>query len=171
MKKALAFFFIAVAFAVRFVPLKIPNIEFISSMIAFLTLAYGFRFALPAALIVVISSNLILTGFLTTWDFIVLAGWTAVSLVQFVLRGKSLKNILFMELIGTLAFFAVTNSLVFFAFAFYPRTLAGYIQCIIAGIPFLRNQIIANFFLSMLVYRTFNYSHARETAALHRASS
>ncbi len=162
MKRTLAIFFIVVAFGVRFIPLKIPNVEFISSMIAFLTLAYGLRIALPAAVFVILTSNLLLEGTFTGWDIIVIAGWISVSLVQSALKGSRIKNIFYMQIFGTLAFFFLTNSLVFFFFDFYPKSPAGYFLCLTAGIPFMRNQLIANSVFSLLVYKTINFVGRKE---------
>lgn len=162
MRRTLALFFVVLAFTIRFIPLKIPNVEFISSMIAFLTLAYGLSIALSSAVFVTLTSNLLLMGTFTGWDIIVIAGWISVSLVQFALKGNKIKNILQMQIFGTLTFYFVTNSLVFLFFDFYPKSTAGYFLCLTAGIPFMRNQLIANLVFSFLVYKTVNFVQRKE---------
>lgn len=162
MKKTFALFFLLVAFGIRFVPLKIPNVEFVSSLIAFLTISYGFRNALFGAFFVVLLSDLIISKSFSPWEAIVLSGWLSVALTQYLVRGRKFLNIFSMEILGAVAFFLVTNSLVFFVFNFYPKNALGFIQCLASGLPFLRNQVIGNAIFSVIVYKTFNYSFLKE---------
>jgi hypothetical protein len=41
-------------------------------------------------------------------------------------------------------------------FNFYPKNISGYIACMIAGIPFLRNQSLFNLLFSLIVFATVN---------------
>jgi len=161
-KVLLALFFMFVAFGARLIPLKIPNVEFISSLIAFLILAFGLKVSLPAIFVLVLLSDFVISGKLQLWEVIVLSGWLAVIVTQWFLRGKRFLNIFLMEIIGTLAFFFVTNSLFFFVFNIYPKTISGYFMCLVAGIPFLRNQMIGNGIFSYIVYLTFNFALGTE---------
>ena len=107
-------------------------------------------------------SDILLNIFLKTpfslkWEVVVIAGWLFVVATQNLLKGKKLLNAIIMELSGSVVFYFVTNSLVFFFFDFYPKNYFGYITCMAAGIPFLRNQAIYNFFLSFVVYYTVNW--------------
>lgn len=163
MKKSFAIFFLLVAFGIRFIPLKIPNVEFVSSLIAFLTIAYGFRNAFFGAIFVVLLSDIIISRNFSFWEIIVLSGWLSVAITHYMLRGKKFANIFLMEIIGALVFFFVTNSLVFFAFNFYPKNMIGFIQCLSSGLPFLRNQMVGNALFSVIVYKTFNYSLSKES--------
>jgi uncharacterized membrane protein len=147
-------FFVLVAFLARFIPFKIPNIEFISSAIAILTLFFGFRVALPMILATVFLTDLIKSGPPQIWEIVVISGWATVALTHRLLKGKKLLNILIMEIAGTASFFLVTNSLVFFMFNFYPKTAQGYFACLIAGLPFARNQLIGNTIFSVITYKT-----------------
>lgn len=150
-------FFLLIAIFSRFLPLKLPNVEFFSSLIAFTILLHDknkFLYAIP--FVVIFSDGLLSfkVPFMLKWEIIVFISWFVVILVQYVVSGKKILNVISMELLGTLAFFLVSNSLVFFMFDFYPKSFSGYLTCLLAGLPFLRNQLIYNFFFSFLVYGT-----------------
>ncbi len=161
-KRIIALFFVVIAFLTRFIPLKLPNIEFISSTISILILFFGLKITLPLILSIVLISDVILTGKLQSWELIVIFGWSAVILTQWHLRGKKLINTFLMQAIGTIAFYLVTNSLVFLAYSFYQRNFSGYITCLLAGIPFVRNQLIFNGIFSFVVYKTYQLFYDTE---------
>lgn len=162
MKKRFAIFFILIAFGIRFVPLKLPNVEFVSSAIAFLVLSFGLKTALPLMLGLVLLSDIALSGVPQSWELIVILGWASVIFTQWFIKGKKFYRVLLMEVMGTFSFFFVTNSLVFFMYNYYPKTPTGYIACLVAGIPFMRNQLIGNTLLSYIVYLTFHLAESRE---------
>lgn len=174
-KFAILLFFSLVAVFYRLIPLKLPNVEFFSSLIAFTILAYGRKSVYVFVPMLVIASDLLLYLFLRTpfdlkWEIIVLIGWLLVILTQDLLKGKKLQNVISMELLGTIVFYFITNSLVFFVFNFYPKTLQGYVACMIAGLPFVRNQAIFNFIFSFVVYATvrgLGYSNELSVAIKH----
>ncbi|MGC9125548.1 MAG: DUF6580 family putative transport protein, partial [Caldisericaceae bacterium] len=99
-------------------------------------------------------TDFIKSGTPQSWELIVIAGWITAGLTQRVFAGKSLAKIFSMEILGTIAFFLVTNSLVFVLFNFYPKALVGYFDCLAAGLPFLRNQLLGNTFFSLIAFAT-----------------
>ena len=162
-KTNLVMIFIALlAVLMRLLPLKFPNIELFSTFIAISILAYRNNVLFIILPVLVVISDVLLNIFLKTpfsfkWEFVVIVGWLFVVATQNLLKGKKLLNAIIMELSGSVVFYFVTNSLVFFFFDFYPKNYFGYITCMAAGIPFLRNQAIYNFFLSFVVYYTVSW--------------
>jgi len=72
------------------------------------------------------------------------SGILLITLLGMRLRGRtSLKNNLFYGLIAPVIFFLVSNFGVW-AVGWYPPTLAGFIQCYLMAIPFLKVSIIAS---------------------------
>lgn len=154
-------FFALVSVFYRFIPFKLPNIEFFSTLIAFTILSSDKKLNLLWIPLLVLLSDILLNVLLKVpfdpkWETIVLIGWILVICVQYFLRGKKFYHVATMELFGTLVFYFITNSLVFFVFDFYPKNISGYIACMIAGIPFLKNQAIFNILFSPIVFLTVN---------------
>ncbi|BAL81103.1 DUF6580 family putative transport protein [Caldisericum exile] len=161
LKKVVFVFFALVSVFYRFIPFKLPNVEFFSSLIAFTLLGFNKKTALSVVPILVILSDILLNitlhvPFDFRWEAIVIVGWVLVILTQYLLRGRKIYNVILMEIVGTLAFYFITNSMVFFVFNFYPKTLLGYITCMLAGLPFLRNQALFNFAFSFIVFASIN---------------
>jgi hypothetical protein len=155
-------FFAVLTVLIRLLPLKLPNIELFSTFIAISILTYHKNVLFVILPILVLVSDILLFLFLKTplypmWEVVVIVGWLFVVIAQNLLKGKRLSNAIIMELSGSVVFYFVTNSLVFFFFNFYPKNFVGYISCMIAGLPFLRNQTIYNFFLAFVVYYTVNW--------------
>jgi len=161
LKMAVFVLFALVSMFYRLIPLKLPNVEFFSSLIAFTILSSDKKMNLLLIPFLILLSDILLNIFLSVpfdpkWEAIVLVGWILVIVAQYILRGKKFYNVVTMELTGTLVFYFITNSLVFFMFNFYPKNISGYIACMIAGIPFLRNQSLFNLFFSLIVFLTVN---------------
>jgi len=156
-KIILFLFFLFASIFARFIPLKLPNIELFSSLIAISILLFDSKYLPFISLVAVLISDLLLffvlhVPFSLKWELIVVISWSLVVLTQKLLKGFRFLNVLSMEIIGTLVFFFVSNSLVFFAFNFYPKNFYGYVSCLIAGLPFLRNQLLYNTLFSFVVY-------------------
>lgn len=57
------------------------------------------------------------------------------------------------SLLGSLLFFLITNFAVWYNAAFYSQTFNGLVQCYLAGIPFFRNQLIADVLSSVVLFQ------------------
>lgn len=160
-KIAIFLFFTLFSIIYRLIPLKLPNVEFFSSLIAFVILSYDYRIAIALIPPIILFSDLILklvlkVPFDLRWELVVIIGWLLVIATQTFFRGKKILNVVLMEVFGTFAFYFITNSLVFFVFNFYPKSITGYFTCMIAGIPFLRNQVFFNLVFSLVIFATVN---------------
>jgi hypothetical protein len=76
-----------------------------------------------------------------------------VSVVGFFVMKKLsyLQKLLFL-IPASLFFFFFTNTAFFFQGNFYPQTMQGYIACLVAGIPFLRNALLGDAFYGILFF-------------------
>ena len=79
----------------------------------------------------------------------------------------SLKNNLIFALFSSILFFIVTNFGVWLI-GWYPLTLAGLIQCYIAGIPFFKVSLLAN--LSYIALLTVVYNSIIKRVADRKAA-
>ena len=82
-------------------------------------------------------------------------------LVCTVVIGSTLKkisalNLCVAVLISSLIFYLLTNFGAWLHHEMYPRTINGLVQSYIAGLPFLRNSLIANFVFTFLVFYSIN---------------
>ena len=70
----------------------------------------------------------------------------------FALKKSSYFQKLLFLIPASLFFFFFTNTAFFLQGNFYPQTLQGYVSCLIAGIPFLRNALLGDFFYGVLFF-------------------
>lgn len=77
----------------------------------------------------------------------------AITVLGFGLRGRVRSGrLLGFGLVGSLAFFLVTNFGVWFGSSYYPQTLEGLIACYVAGLPFLHWTILGTMAYSALLF-------------------
>ena len=71
----------------------------------------------------------------------------------FFIKDVSFKNILVGSVVGSLMFFIVTNFGVWLIG--YPKSLAGFVQCYVAAIPFYKNTLISSIFYSAIIHACY----------------
>jgi hypothetical protein len=86
--------FALVSIFYRLIPLKLPNAEFFSSLIAFTILSSDKKINLLLIPFLILISDILLNIFLSVpfdpkWELVVLVGWILVIVSQYVLRGKN----------------------------------------------------------------------------------
>jgi hypothetical protein len=70
------------------------------------------------------------------------------------LLGSLLKNnlrfskVISISLIGSIAFFLLTNTAVWAFSSWYPASISGLLQCFASGLPFFRNTLLGDLFFS-----------------------
>ena len=146
----LAYFYVALALAIRFVPVMmgVPALGF--APIGASLLYFGANRSKKELEIPVLAfcfGDLILNAFFyhfpITWETFVSTGWYAIAVLLGVLL-KDKINVLKVagtSLAGSVSFFFVSNFAVWAAYNMYPKTLAGLGQCYVAAIPFFRNGL------------------------------
>lgn len=70
----------------------------------------------------------------------------------FALKKSSYFQKLLFLIPASLFFFFFTNTVFFFQGNFYPQTMQGYMACLVAGIPFLRNALLGDVFYGVLLF-------------------
>ncbi len=156
----------------RFLPVAMPSLSNFSPVgaMALFGGAYFTRkswaFAVPLFALWV--SNLVLNnvfykqyyptfsfGFETT-VFVSIAVMVAVGIV--VLKKVNVTNVLLANLLGTLAFFIVSNFLVWNAGTMYPHTMEGLTACFTMALPFLKNSLLSNLLFSGVMFGMYEYA-------------
>ncbi len=62
------------------------------------------------------------------------------------------RNVFFSSLTGAILFFLITNFSVWYGSLFYPQTASGLMESYIMGLPFFRNQIIADIVSALILF-------------------
>jgi len=155
----LAYLFVIVAVAVRFLPHP-----FAFTPVGAALLFFGARgprrqlwvpFALLAASDVVLT--LLFYRYSFTWDHFVTFAWYAGMLwLGTTLRENSgALKVMGSALAGSIAFFLVSNFAVWAAWGdMYPMTFAGLMTCYAAGLPFFRRAIAGDLFFTAAMFAT-----------------
>jgi hypothetical protein len=76
-----------------------------------------------------------------------------ITVLGFYLKKRSVGNITLFAVLASLLFFLLSNASVWmFDTTFYKQNLTGLLDCIAAGIPFLKNQLAADLVYSGLLF-------------------
>src|ERR1700686_4784194 len=160
----LAFVFILFAVAGRFLPHPMAFTPVGAALLFFG--ARGPRRQLWFPLALLAASDVILTTLVYrypfSWDHFVTWAWYAAMLWL----GTTLKQnagafrILASALAGSVAFFLLSNFAVWAAWNMYPRTLAGFLTCYAAGIPFFRHAVTGGLLFTAGMFATPVVFHA-----------
>ena len=91
------------------------------------------------------------------WGQVVNYGLLAlVTLIGFNLKKLSVLNIAGYTIASCLIFYFLSNtSLFFLSPGYYPRNFAGYIECLVAGLPFLKASFISTGCYSILFFGAY----------------
>lgn len=131
-----------------------------------------FLFLAPLASLFV--SDLIL-GFHNTMIYTYL-GFALVGLLSLqyassrVLLKANFKNLLTLSgysAVGGLVFFIVSNFGVWYSSNMYSHTVAGLVNCYVAGIPFLDNQLLGDLFYSFVFMMVYHVIFSKRVASLN----
>jgi hypothetical protein len=168
----------------RFLPIVMPSMANFSPVgaMALFGGAYFMRksWAYAVPMIALWLSNLVLNnvfykefypsfsfGFETT-VFVSFAAMVAIGTVF--LKKVNLVNLLTANVLGTLAFFFISNFLVWYGGKMYPQTLTGLATCFTMGLPFLKNTLLSNLLFSGVMFGIFEYAKTQvKELALVRA--
>ncbi len=138
----LAYLFVVVAVAVRFLPHPWAFTPVVAALLYFGARAPRKRMWIPLALL--IASDFLLTlrtySYPLTLDHVVTWGWyAAVILIGGLLRDNARPlRIAGASLASSVSFFVVSNLAVWAVWNMYPKTLSGLLACYAAAVPFFR---------------------------------
>ncbi len=128
-----------------------PNAVPIAAMALFAGAFFSNRFlAFVVPLVAMVLSDYVIGFHSTVWY--VYAGILATVLIGSVLNQVTVFRVGGATVIASFAFFLITNFGAWLHHDMYSQDLNGLLQAYVAGIPFLRNSLIANFIFSYLVF-------------------
>ena len=173
----LAYLFILIAIAFRFVPHPLAFTPIGAALLFFGAHQPRRRFWVP--LVLFIAADVILTKYVYSYPFsydaFVNWGWYAAMLFLGTWIGGKFRvgRIATAALTASVSFFVVSNFAVWLFYRnMYPMNLGGLSACFAAGIPFFRNEVVADLVFSFLFFvtPTFLRMLSGEDAAEHLVS-
>lgn len=112
------------------------------------------KLSLLLPLVALFISDLII-GFHSTMLFVYGAFALAGALGWFLREERTISKLTGCSLAASMIFFAVSNFGVWAMGGLYPQTFSGLVQCYVAAIPFLDNQIYGDLFFSAVMFGSY----------------
>lgn len=91
-------------------------------------------------------------GFYPGFWYIYAAALIPVFIGRFIRKRSGAGAIAAAALASSLSFFLITNFVVWATSQMYPHTTSGLLACYVAGLPFLRNQILGDAFYAVAIF-------------------
>lgn len=130
------------------------NVSPINSLALFGGAYFSKRYGIVLPLVALFVSDLFL-GFHATMPF-VYGSFILTGLLGYLIRKKrGVFSLLGMSVLSSVLFYFITNSGVWILGNMYPLTFSGYLECLVAGIPFFRNTLIGDLFYITFFYGAF----------------
>lgn len=160
----LAYLFVVLAIAVRFMPHPLAFTPVGASLLFFG--ARGPRRQWWVPLVLLAASDVILTkvvyAFPFSWDHFVTWAWYA-AMVWLGTKLRETKNplpILGSSLSGSISFFVISNLAVWGAWNMYPHNFGGLMACYSAGVPFFKRGVAGDVLFTSVMFLTPIVAHA-----------
>jgi hypothetical protein len=160
----LAYLFVVLAVAVRFLPHPLSFTPVAAALLFFG--ARGSRRQMWMPLVLLVVSDVILTkavyAYVFAWDQIVTWAWYAGILwLGTKLRDKATPlRVIGAALASSVSFFLVSNFAVWAAWDMYPKNFAGLMESYVAGLPFFRRGVEGDLLFTSLMFATPVVIHA-----------
>jgi hypothetical protein len=154
----LAYLFVALAIAVRFLPHPLAFTPLGACLLFFGARGPRKHVWIPLALLA--ASDVVLTRFVyaypLSWDHLVTWSWYAAALwLGTKLRENAgVVRIGAAALAASVSFFVVSNAAVWAAWGMYPKTLSGLYLCYAAGVPFFRRALEGDVLFTAAMFST-----------------
>ena len=152
----LAYLFVMLSIALRFLSLPVAFTSVAASLLYFGARQPRRRMWVPLALLV--AADLVLTkmvyGYPLSADHLVTWAWYA----AMVLLGTKLKDnsgslrVGGAALVASVSFFVLSNFAVWMVWPTYPKTLAGLAACYVAALPFFRHSLAGDLFFTAVFF-------------------
>jgi len=152
----LAYMFLIVAIAVRFMPHPWTFTPVAAALLFFG--ARGSRRFLWVPLVAMAASDVVLTKLVYTypfvWDHFVTWAWYAgvLWLGSTIKRDSGAVRILSSALAVSISFFVISNFAVWAAWNMYPRTFGGLMTCYDVGLPFFRTAVVGDLLFTAVMF-------------------
>jgi hypothetical protein len=164
---------IALAAASRFALLNVPNFSPVGAMALFGGAYFAKKYwAFIVPTLGLWMSNLVLNntvykawfpefsfGF-DAWTFGSFAVMVAIGIVIFMKKVNTV-NFLSANLLGTVAFFLVSNFGVWMGSKMYTHDMNGLLECYALGLPFIKNTLLSNLLFSGILFGAFELAQRR----------
>ena len=163
----LAYLFVLLAVAVRFLPHPWTFTPVVGSLLFFG--ANGSRRQYWIPLVLLFASDLVLTklvyAYVFSWDhFVTWAWYAAVLWLGARLRGNAKAlPVIAAALTGSVSFFLISNAAVWACWDMYPHNLAGLMMSYAAGLPFFRNALEGDLLFTAAMFATPVLLHSAST--------
>jgi len=153
----LAYFFVLLAVAVRFMPHPWMFTPVTAALLFFG--ARGSRRQLWVPFVLLAASDVVLTkvvyAFPFSWDHLVTFAWYAAVLwLGTRLPANKVLPAVGAALASSVSFFLFSNLAVWACFDMYPKTLAGIIMCYEAALPFFRHGVEGDLLFTAVMFAT-----------------
>jgi hypothetical protein len=154
----LAYFFVLMAVAVRFLPHPWMFTPVVGSLLFFGARGSRRQLWIPVALLA--ASDVVLTkvvyGFPFGWDYVVTFAWYgAIVWLGTNLRGSSKPlRVIGAALASSVSFFLISNFTTWAYWNLYPKNLKGLEICYVAGLPFFRHAIAGDLLFTSAMFAT-----------------
>jgi len=151
----LAIVFIVVGAVLRFAP-HLPNFTPIAAIALFGGVYLNKKYALIVPIVAMLISDL----FIGFYDIKLMAGvylsFILVGLIGLLVKKhKNLATIVGGTILGSVAFFVITNFAVWAFYNWYPHTLSGLSQCFAMAIPFFKNTLMSDLFYVAILFGAY----------------
>jgi hypothetical protein len=152
----LAYVFVLLAVAVRFMPHPLAFTPVGAALLFFGARGSRQRMWIPLALMA--ASDVVLTmvvyRYPFSWDHFVTWAWYAAMLWlgSTLRKNAGVVRILGAALAGSISFFLISNLAVWAAWDMYPHTLAGLMTCYEAGLPFFRRGVEGDLLFTSVMF-------------------
>lgn len=152
----LAYLFVVVSIALRFVSLPVAFTSVAASLLFFGARQPRRRMWVP--LVLLVAADVVLTKLVYAYplsaDHLVTWAWYAAMLL---LGGKLKENsgsvrVGGAALAASVSFFLLSNFAVWAVWAMYPKTLAGLAACYLAALPFFRHSLAGDLFFTAVFF-------------------
>jgi|SRR5271166_577931 len=154
----LAYLFVVLAVAVRFMPHPWMFTPVTGSLLFFGARGSRRQLWIPFSLLVV--SDFLLNRFVYSyrmgWDQVVIFGWYAAILWLGTKLGRNAKMlpIVGAAVASSVSFFLVTNLAAWAWLDMYPKNLSGIMMSYVAGLPFFRHALEGDLFFTLAMFAT-----------------
>lgn len=144
-----------------------------SCLLFFAAMRPAREFILPLSLLVGVDIFLTthLYGYPITLDAVVTWTWYLIAMLLgagLLRSSRSWQRVAGCSLLASVSFFLVSNYAVWAVWQMYPRTVAGLETCYVAALPFFRNSLTSELFLSLLFFGLISRAGSRAAVQIAR---
>ena len=155
-KNSIIFAMILAASLSRLIP-HLPNMTAVSAMALFAGSMWGLSVATFLIPMAIMSLTDLVFGLHPTMTY-VYGSFVAISLLGalFLRERRGVKVVAF-SLLSSALFFAITNLGYWAEGGFYPHNFSGLVECYVAGLPFVKNQVVGDLMYSAILFAAYDF--------------